>query len=172
MGLLYTVPSGGMNNISQPAGSQGPTGQESPSRSMSERSGSGGKSANRGESVCESSANNGYESNIKRSNFSARETGQHPTRSLSSNRTTVNERDESSHYHSFMNRKSDGSLGPVEPVSPGTNRASKMSDSSLSPKSTPLMDSDSDDAGDSDNLSHPTGMSLLANFFLSSGTQR
>lgn len=143
--------------MSQQTGSQGPTGQESPSRSMSDRSGSGGKSANRGDSVCESSANNGYESGVKRLNFAGREAGQHPPGSLSSNCTTANERDESSHYHSFMNRKGEGLLVPVDPVSPGTNRASKMSNNSMSPKSPLLMDSDSEDAGDSDNHSHPTG---------------
>lgn len=156
LGLLYTVPSGGINNMSQQTGSQGPTGQESPSRSMSDRSGSGGKSANRGDSVCESSANNGYESGVKRLNFAGREAGQHPPGSLSSNCTAANERDESSHYHSFMNRKGEGLLVPVDPVSPGTNRASKMSNNSMSPKSPLLMDSDSEDAGDSDNHSHPT----------------
>ena len=148
--------------MSQQAGPQGPTGQESPTRSMSDRSGSGGgrKSANRGESGCDSSANNGYDNSAKRLNYSAREAGQHPSGPLPSICTTGNERDESSHYHPYMNRKGDGLLSTAEPLSPGNNRASKMSNNSLSPKSPQLMDSDSDDVGDSDHNSHPTGKIL------------
>jgi hypothetical protein len=59
-----------------------------------------------------------------------------------------------------MNRKSDGLLSTAEPPSPPNNRASKMSNNSLSPKSPQLMDSDSDDVGDSDHNSHPTGKKI------------
>lgn len=158
LGLLYTVPSGGMMN--QPAGPQGPTGQESPPRSMSDRSGSGGsKSANKGESGCDSSGNNGYEN--KRLTYPNREAGQHPAGPLSAVCPTGNS-DESSHYHAFINRKSDGLLGSGEPLSPRANGGSKLSNNSLSPKSPQMMDSDSDDVGDSDHNSHPAGNHLFS----------
>lgn len=154
LGLLYTVPSAGLG-MGQ-SGPQTSSGQESPTRSMSERSGSGGgKSANKGESGCDSSASNGYDGG-KRGNY---QTGQHPQGALPPHCTSGNSDVESSHYRSFINRKSDGMLGSGEPLSPGPNGASKLA-GSMSPKSPQLMDSDSDDVGcgDSDHNSHPTGM--------------
>ena len=155
--MLYTVPSSGIN-MSQPVGSQGPTDEESPPRSMSDRSGSGGgkSTTNKEESGCESSRNNGYEN--KRLNYQSRETGQlasGPPICPSGNS------DEPSHYHSYNNRKADGMMTDTgdrpQSLSPGANGTSKLSNNSLSPKSQQLMDSDSDDVGDSDHNSHPTG---------------
>lgn len=138
-------------------GQQGQTGQESPPRSMSDRSGSGGsKSANKGESGCESSVN--YDNNKRLNNYPTREASQHPTGPLSAICPAGNNGEESSHYHSFINRKADGLLATAESLSPGANGGSnKLSNNSLSPKSPQLMDSDSDDVGDSDHNSHPAG---------------
>ncbi len=147
--------------MSQSAASQGPAGQESPPRSVSDRSGSGGgKSTNKEESGCESSRNNGYDN--KR--YPNREAGQHPSGPLPQTGPTGNG-DESSHYHSFINRKADGIMDAgdrPQSLSPSPNGAtSKLSNNSLSPKSQQLMDSDSDDVGDSDHNSHPTGTESL-----------
>ena len=156
LGLLYTVPSGGIN-MSQSAGSQGPAGQESPPRSMSDRSGSGGggKSANKEES--DSSRNNGYENKRLLNYPNNREAGQLPSGAALPPICPTGNNDESSHYHSYLNRKSDAMMDAgdrPQSLSPGANGTSKLSNNSLSPKSQQLMDSDSDD---SDHNSHPTG---------------
>lgn len=143
MGLLYTVPSGGL--MSQQSGQQDPSGQESPPRSMSDRSGS--KSANNKSAESDTSVNNGYDS--RRLNY--RESGQHGPSMTPSNG------EESSNYHSYINRKADGFLAAGEALSPDAKGGSKLSNHSLSPKSPQMMESDSDEIGDSDQHSHQAG---------------